>query len=604
MRRSIYRASLAGLLLLAARAGALTPFNEVARGVSAYVTTFDPSKVVIPPADKGSFAEQTKIHPDGSAELTVHGGKLDFLHFGPGLSQTFAGIAGVGGYVLVGHGAIHAAVTASAVSEPTQYGQGFVEGTNPFNALATSNVAGTIHDVIVPPATSKAPHKGDPTTLSFHLRVDCTRDPGELTRDFPGYTRGTSLILAVQLYDDQGNFLGGGQQQSDEINIYSLPCPFTLDAVVPNLAVLTPIEVQFILGVNAQAVSGMTIGEGGGLVATVDSLNTATMTITNEDGIGLVGLSGTDWSAPATGPTITTTSTTTTTTSSAPPTTLPSCTGYCGDGLVQPDCAEACECPMPFAGQAGVACDAATATPTLAPDCARCVGCEIDLSPCATTTTTTTLPAACVCGDGVWDRFCDVPEECDCSGAAPCTGPAIVPPQQPCAVCTGCTLDFSACPGGFPHPTTTTMIGATTTTTSPTSPVTSTTHPTSTSSTTLPAGPPPLRCAALQGLARTRCELEEALAHPLCGAETVPAKLDHALRAKLGAADTSLGQALSVGGAKDRRLLKRVRHDLAGVKQQSAVAARSKSAKRRISAACAAMLKQLVGAEMAGLTAP
>jgi hypothetical protein len=408
----------------------------------------------------------------------------------------------------------------------------------------------------------------------------------------------------VQVYDGQGQFLGGGQQASDEDDVYHLSCPMTLDAGVANVAVLTPVEVQFSLDVDAEAVSGLGIAEGGGLIATIDSLNTATMTITNEDGVGLVGLSGTDWSAPATGPTITTTTTTSTTTSSVSPTTLPSCTGYCGDAVVQPECAEACECPMPFAGQASVACDAATATPTLQPDCARCVGCQIDLSPCATTSTTTTLPPACVCGDGVWDRLCDVSEECDCSGAAPCTGPAIVPPQQPCAVCTGCALDFSACPGGFPHPTTTTVIGVATTTTSTTSPVTSTTPPTATTSTTVPAGPPPSRCAALQGVARTRCELEEALAHPLCGAETVPAKLDHALRANLGAADTSLGQALGVGGAKERRLLKRVRHELAGVRQQSAVAARSKRAKRRISASCAAMLKQFVDAEKAELTAP
>src|SRR5262249_31245940 len=99
------------------------------------------------------------------------------------------------------------------------------------------------------------------------------------------------------------------------------------------------------------------------------------------------------------------------------PSTLPSCTGYCGDGIVQADCAETCECPM-AGGLAVAVCDAGTAIPSLTPDCARCAGCQVDLSQCAgptssststtapgpatstsTTaapaTTTTTLPGAC-----------------------------------------------------------------------------------------------------------------------------------------------------------------------------------------------------------------
>src|SRR5262249_47343975 len=55
--------------------------------------------------------------------------------------------------------------------------------------------------------------------------------------------------------------------------------------------------------------------------------------------------------------------------------------------------AETCECPM--AGDlAVVVCDAATAIPSLAPDCARCTGCLVDLSPCATPTTSSTSTTA------------------------------------------------------------------------------------------------------------------------------------------------------------------------------------------------------------------
>ena len=76
-----------------------------------------------------------------------------------------------------------------------------------------------------------------------------------------------------------------------------------------------------------------------------------------------------------------------------PPSTLPSCAGYCGDGIVQADCAETCECPM--AGDLAVAvCDAATAIPALTPDCARCAGCLVDLSQCTAPTTSSTSTTA------------------------------------------------------------------------------------------------------------------------------------------------------------------------------------------------------------------
>jgi hypothetical protein len=111
--------------------------------------------------------------------------------------------------------------------------------------------------------------------------------------------------------------------------------------------------------------------------------------LTNDEGVGATGSTGHDYTAFNGGPTITTTTTTTTTSVFVPPTTLPGCAGYCGDGVVQPDCAETCECPM-VNGLSVPLCDAATATPPLQPDCGRCAGCMVDLSQCATPTTTTT----------------------------------------------------------------------------------------------------------------------------------------------------------------------------------------------------------------------
>src|SRR5262249_3276424 len=64
-----------------------------------------------------------------------------------------------------------------------------------------------------------------------------------------------------------------------------------------------------------------------------------------------------------------------------------------GDGIVQADCGESWECPM-AGGLAVAVCDAGTAIPSLTPDCARCAGCQVDLSQCAGPTSSSTSTTA------------------------------------------------------------------------------------------------------------------------------------------------------------------------------------------------------------------
>jgi hypothetical protein len=167
--------------------------------------------------------------------------------------------------------------------------------------------------------------------------------------------------------------------------------------------VLTPIALTFNLSAGLSLTAGhglagvgreglLTLAHSGDFPtdqAGIDALNTGEVMLTNSEGKGAIGSTGHDYTTLNGGPTITTTTTTTTTSIFVPPTTLPGCSGYCGDGIVQPACAETCECPM-VNGLSVPLCGAATATPPLQPACARCAGCMVDLSQCATTTTTTT----------------------------------------------------------------------------------------------------------------------------------------------------------------------------------------------------------------------
>jgi hypothetical protein len=122
----------------------------------------------------------------------------------------------------------------------------------------------------------------------------------------------------------------------------------------------------------------------------VDGLNTGYTIIKDADGNEVVGASGVHYGTKPVLPELTTTTTTTTTTTFVPPTTLPGCdpSAYCGDGIYQPECGEACDCPLLAGGQVATICTADVSLPPLGSACALCAGCQVDDSPCAVTTTT------------------------------------------------------------------------------------------------------------------------------------------------------------------------------------------------------------------------
>jgi NHL repeat-containing protein len=127
--------------------------------------------------------------------------------------------------------------------------------------------------------------------------------------------------------------------------------------------------------------------------------------------------------------------------------------------------------------------------------------------------------------------------------------------------------------GGGTTTTTTTVPGATTTTT-----------------TTLPGG---AACDGLAGLARARCRIEAATSGALC-VDPVPAAVMRALDAKLAAADRFLGRALDATGKKQSRLVNKARAKLVATSHKAAAAAHAKSARKRITPACAASVGTLV----------
>jgi hypothetical protein len=134
-------------------------------------------------------------------------------------------------------------------------------------------------------------------------------------------------------------------------------------------------------------------------------------------------------------------------------------------------------------------------------------------------------------------------------------------------------------PGGT---TTTTLSGATTTTTTSLAGATTTT--------TLPGG---AACVDLAGLARARCLIEAALSGTLC-ADPIPASVAHKLAAKLRSGDALLGRANGASGAKRGRFVKKARASLDAISHKAAVAGRAKSAKKRITPACAASIEAFV----------
>ncbi len=364
----------------------------------AYVGTLNPTVVpfsALPPIDLAPVTVTTTAGPGGSTDVQVDGGILDAVHFGAGLSQLFSGVASIDAFMRAEIGSIHLAASAGAQSAPLRYGAGFpgALADNPFYARAVVTIGAGFVDIVTVPATQDAPHQGDLTTVTIEALADCAHPA---TFDDDSDLRGN---VGVSLSRADGTDLGGVATTMPPGFSHTPGCPFGASRMLQNIPVLTPIALQFSLGVQVSVMTGLALqgfvhgGDWESDHASIDLLNTGEVLLINSEGKGATGSTGHDYTTLNGGPTITTTTTTTTTSTFVPPATLPSCgSGYCGDGVVQADCAETCECPL-AGGQAVAVCDAATSTPPLAPDCARCAGCQVDLSQCAIATTTSTAPA-------------------------------------------------------------------------------------------------------------------------------------------------------------------------------------------------------------------
>jgi hypothetical protein len=387
----------------AARATLPTPAVQNATGSgSAYVGTVNPNAsppLTLPTIDMGPVYVTTTNNQDGSVDVNLYGGIFDAVHFGPGLDQAFFGNAGIEAFMHAEIGSIHLGASGLAETTPFGYEAPFpgALGQNPFYAQAVVSIGAGFVDVVTVPATVDAPNPGDLTTAQLEVLASCSLNVEDGSSDFSGFI-GASLSLA------DGTDLGGVFTMDPVIFSPSDPvCPFGAQVSVPNVPVLTPIALTFSLSAGLSLTAGhglagvgreglLTLAHSGDFPtdqAGIDALNTGEVMLTNSEGKGAIGSTGHDYTTLNGGPTITTTTTTTTTSIFVPPTTLPGCSRYCGDGIVQPACAETCECPM-VNGLSVPLCDAATSTPPLQPACARCAGCMVDLSQCATTTTTTT----------------------------------------------------------------------------------------------------------------------------------------------------------------------------------------------------------------------
>jgi hypothetical protein len=368
-------------------------------GGSTYVGTVNPGTVTaggppagVPPIDVGALSVMITDGPGGSRDVTVHGGILQAVHFGIGLSQVFEGDASIDGFVHAEIGSIHLATSAAAETLPLRYEAPFpgALGENPFYAQAFASISGCCDDVVTVPATLNAPNAGDLTTVTLQVGYSGHETEGaDYDIDLRDAPR-PSAFLSLADGTDLGGVISGGRML--------------------RIPVLTPIALRFCFTGGLTVTAGHdlpnqyygTVYQHGGDVgsdhAFYDALNTAEIKLVNEDGAGATGATGHDYGTLSGGATVTTTTSTTTTSIFVPPSTLPTCKGYCGDGIVQPDCAETCECPM-VGGLAVAACDAGTATPSLTPSCARCAGCQVDLSPCAsptTSSTSTTVPGPAI----------------------------------------------------------------------------------------------------------------------------------------------------------------------------------------------------------------
>jgi hypothetical protein len=208
-----------------------------------------------------------------------------------------------------------------------------------------------------------------------------------------------------------------------------------------------------------------------------------------------------------------------------------------------------------------------------------------------TSTTTSTLPPGPeTCGDG----GLDVGEECDCAftsdpvgQGAGCSGVSVVPAQPACVLCRRCVLLDHLC--------------APPTTTTSTTIATSTTLPGDTTTTTLPGGDP---CAGAEGIAHALCRLDGALRAPLCGTETIPTRVDGALRRKLTRARDLLETAGGRSGKALTRVLRRSRRALNAAGVRAGRAAQANKPRKHMSGACAQTMTSLVGETRADIQVP
>jgi hypothetical protein len=117
----------------AAHAALPTPGCKDSQGGGfTYVGTVNPGTVIpggpppgVPPIDVGAISIMTTDGPGGSREVKVRGGILEAVHFGPGLSQLFAGTASIDAFVHAEIGSIHLAASAAADTAPFRYAAPF-----------------------------------------------------------------------------------------------------------------------------------------------------------------------------------------------------------------------------------------------------------------------------------------------------------------------------------------------------------------------------------------------------------------------------------------------------------------------------------------------
>ena len=375
--------------------------TEPAASGFVYVGTLNPTGLTLdrfPQIDLGTVTITRRDALDGSAKhVDVHGGTSQVEHFGIGLAQSFAGIAQASGGLDATVGEIRFSAASLATTLPFSYGDPFpgAVANNPFYAEANVGFSASFVDVVTIPATRAAPNPGDHDTVSLGVFVDCQ-------------AHNTAGPVAIRSHVGASLDSAGGQTLG-EVAVDNPPqfsptsdtsCPFGGANPTVSVPVETPLALHFSISSGVGIVAGHSLppGDEPGGDAAIDALHTAVATITNSDGVGAVGSQNRDYGYAAylatRGSSTTTTTSSTTSTSYVPPSTLPGCAGYCGDGIVQANCAEACECPMAADMQIITICDATTAIPALAPACARCTGCQVDLSQCAGATTTTTLGSA------------------------------------------------------------------------------------------------------------------------------------------------------------------------------------------------------------------